>query len=70
MRTPAEWNIDLLKSKKISLTKSDIESKIEKRKIARQNKDWARADSIRKKLEEKGIILEDKREGTDWKVKR
>lgn len=68
-RTPAQWNIDLLKSKKISLTESEIESKIEERRIARQNKDWAKADAIRKELEEKGIILEDKKDGTSWKVK-
>jgi cysteinyl-tRNA synthetase len=68
-RTPAQWNIDLLKIKKIPLTESEIEDKIEERKSARQNKDWAMADSIRKELEEKGIILEDKRDGTSWKVK-
>ncbi len=68
-RTPAQWNIDLLKSKKIHLTESEIESRIEERKIARQNKDWAMADAIRKELDEKGIILEDKRDRTSWKVK-
>lgn len=68
-RTPAEWNIDLLKSKKIPLTESEIESRIEERRIARQNKDWARADYIRKELEEKGIILEDKPDRTVWKVR-
>ncbi len=68
-RTPAQWNIDLLKSKKIPLTESEIESKIEERRIARQNKDWAMADSIRKDLEGRGIILEDKKDGTSWKVK-
>jgi cysteinyl-tRNA synthetase len=68
-RTPDEWNIDLLKSKKIPLTESEIESKIEERRIARQNKDWAMADSIRKELEDRGIILEDKKDGTSWKVK-
>jgi cysteinyl-tRNA synthetase len=68
-RTPAQWNIDLLKSKKIPLTESEIEDKIEERRIARQNKDWAMADSIRKELEDKGIILEDKKDGTSWKVK-
>ncbi len=68
-RTPARWNIDLLKIKEIPLLESDIGAKIEERRIARQDKDWAKADSIRKELEEKGIILEDKRDGTSWKVK-
>ncbi len=68
-RTPEQWNIDLLRYKKIPLTELDIRKKIEERRIARQNKDWTRADSIRKELEEKGIILEDKKDKTDWKVK-
>jgi len=68
-RTSAEWNLALLKSKKIPLTEADIEQKIMDRQTARQNKDWATADAIRKELEEKGIILEDKKDRTDWKVK-
>ncbi|MBZ0157291.1 MAG: cysteine--tRNA ligase [Alphaproteobacteria bacterium] len=69
-RTPAQWNIDLLKNKKISLTETEIEQKIHERKTARQAKDWALADSIRKELEEKGILLEDRKDGiTSWKVK-
>ncbi|MBA4349030.1 MAG: hypothetical protein C0415_03455 [Thermodesulfovibrio sp.] len=68
-RTPAQWNIDLLKIKKIPLSETDIENKIRDRKTARENKDWAKADSIRKELEANGIILEDKRDGTSWKVK-
>ncbi|HAK88626.1 MAG TPA: hypothetical protein DCP24_06105 [Nitrospiraceae bacterium] len=68
-RTPAEWNIALLKSKKIPLLEADIERKIKDRQAARQNKDWAAADAVRKELDEKGIILEDKRDGTSWKVK-
>lgn len=68
-RTPAKWNLDLLAIKKIPFTEVEIEQKIEARQIARENKDWALADSIRKELEEKGILLEDKKDGTGWKVK-
>ena len=68
-RTPGQWNIDLLASKGIPLTSTDIEQKIEDRRSARQDKDWALADTIRKELEEKGILLEDKKSGTTWKVK-
>jgi len=32
-------------------------------------KDWTAADAIRKELDEKGVVLEDKKEGTSWKVK-
>ena len=68
-RTPGQWNIDLLASKGIPLTRTDIEQKIDDRRIARQDKDWALADTIRKELEEKGVLLEDKKSGTTWKVK-
>lgn len=57
----------LLKEKNI--TKEDIEKQIEERKIARQNKDYAKADEIRKKLTEIGIELEDTKEGTKYRVK-
>lgn len=67
--TPAEWNIALLKSKKIDISDIEIEQKIKDRRAARQNKDWATADAIRKELEGKGIILEDKTDRTTWKVK-
>ncbi len=68
-RTPLEWNIELLKIKKIPLSKSDIEQKINDRHTARKNKDWSQADNIRKELEEKGILLEDRKDGTLWKVR-
>lgn len=45
-----------------------IKEMIEKRKIAKQNKDYNLADSIRKELEDKGIILKDTREGTFYEV--
>ncbi len=46
---------------------SDIEKLIEERQAARKNKDFARADEIRNELLQKGIILEDTREGVKWK---
>jgi cysteinyl-tRNA synthetase len=55
--------------KKIGLSEQDILEKIGERQDARQKKDWSYADAIRKELEEKGIILEDKKDRTDWKVK-
>ncbi len=41
---------------------------IEQRKEAKKNKDYAKADAIRNELLEKGIILEDTREGVKWKL--
>ncbi len=68
-RTPYEWNVSLMKLKGIDLTEEEIEVKIKQRNDARQRKDWELADLIRKELEEKGIILEDKKDRTNWKIK-
>ena len=46
---------------------ADIEALIEERQAARKEKNFARADEIREELLEKGIILEDTREGVKWK---
>ncbi|MBZ4688258.1 MAG: cysteinyl-tRNA synthetase [Clostridiales bacterium] len=40
---------------------------IEVRQNARKNKDWTTADTIRDRLKECGIILEDSPQGTRWK---
>jgi cysteinyl-tRNA synthetase len=48
----------------------EIEKKIAQRQAARQRKDFAEADRIRKELAERDIILEDSRDGTvRWKRK-
>jgi len=52
-----------------SVTVFNIEELIEKRNKARKNGDFKESDSIRKELEEKGIILEDTKEGTVWRRK-
>ncbi len=44
-----------------------ILQKIEERKEAKKEKDFAKADAIRGELLEKGILLEDTREGVKWK---
>ncbi len=44
-----------------------VESKIAERTAAKKAKDFAKADAIRAELLEKGIILEDTREGVKWK---
>ncbi|GAB4419509.1 MAG: hypothetical protein OHK0032_15380 [Thermodesulfovibrionales bacterium] len=67
-KSPGEWYDSLMKTKNIPFTKEEILDRIRQRQEARQMKDWARADAIRKELEEKGIILEDKKDGTAWKV--
>jgi len=46
---------------------TEIESLIAGRKAARAGRDFARADSIRDELAERGIVLEDCADGTRWK---
>ena len=47
----------------------EIESLIEERQQARRNRNFARSDEIRDLLAEKGIILEDTKDGVRWKRK-
>ena len=49
------------------LLDDDIEELIAQRQAARKAKDFAKADEIRAQLLEKGIILEDTRQGVKWK---
>ncbi len=49
------------------LLDADIEALIAERQAARKEKNFARADEIRNTLLEKGIVLEDTREGVKWK---
>lgn len=44
-----------------------VEQKIAERKEAKKAKDFAKADAIRNELMERGILLEDTREGVKWK---
>ena len=45
----------------------EIEKLIEERNAARKNKDWARADAIRRRIKDMGIVLEDGPKGTTWR---
>lgn len=68
-KQPEQWNDALMRTKRIPYKKEDILERIRQRQEARQRKDWASADAIRRELEEHGIVLEDKRDGTVWKVR-
>ncbi len=49
------------------LDEAAIEAKIAERAAAKAAKDWAKADAIRKELQEAGIILEDRAGVTTWR---
>ncbi len=53
--------------KEEELLDGEIEKLIEERQAARKAKNFARADEIRDELLNKGILLEDTREGVKWK---
>lgn len=52
-----------------NITKEEIQEMIAKRTQARKVKDWKTADAIRNRLEEKGILLKDTPQGTEWSLK-
>lgn len=47
----------------------EVEQLIEERQVARQTRNWARADEIRDLLTSKGIVLEDTAQGIRWRRK-
>ena len=47
----------------------DVLARIHERDEARKNKDFRKADEIRKELLKQGVILEDTKEGTVWRKK-
>lgn len=51
------------------LTDGLVKILIEQRQQVRKEKDFAAADAIRDKLDELGIVLEDKADGTIWRTK-
>ena len=59
--------LNIVNKKQEEVLDSDIEKLIQDRTNAKKNKDFALADEIRNKLLEKGIVLEDTRQGTKWK---
>jgi cysteinyl-tRNA synthetase len=58
--------IQVLKQK--SVDPAMIEKMIEERNAARKAKEWKRADQIRNQLADMDVILEDRPDGTVWKI--
>ena len=62
---PDQWFTQSRGDEEISA--EQIEALINKRAQAKQDKDYAGADAIRKQLLDQGVVLEDSREGTKWR---
>lgn len=64
--------IDCLKNKyvnKLGLNVAEIEDAISRRAEAKMEKNYEVADNIRSELDDKGIILNDSKDGTSWDIK-
>jgi cysteinyl-tRNA synthetase len=65
-------SLDLLKKEETKISdelKEYIDSKIEERKLAKMNKNYELADSIREELESKNIFIKDTKDGVIYEVK-
>ena len=64
----AEVSPDVLeKFGSASLLDADIDALVAERTLAKKQRNFARADALRNELLEKGILLEDSKEGVRWK---
>ncbi|HEY3197263.1 MAG TPA: cysteine--tRNA ligase [Nitrospirales bacterium] len=65
---PSEWEFGQGEATASVMADAEIERLIEERHQARAKKDWARADALRQELAERGIMIEDRPDGsTRWK---
>ena len=62
-----EWESS--KKSKINVSESYVVKKIEERTKAKKNGNFALADKIRKELLSKGIMIEDQKGKTIWKIR-
>jgi cysteinyl-tRNA synthetase len=53
----------------LSFSDADIDALVAERTLAKKQRNFARADAIRNELLEKGILLEDSKDGVRWKRK-
>jgi cysteinyl-tRNA synthetase len=57
-----------VKEKELPIPREEIEKLVQERNEARKKKDFKKADEIRAKLKEKGILIEDTDKGQSWKI--
>ncbi len=67
---PAEFLtfLDDMLLKKKALLRQDVDSLVAERTAARTAKDFGKADELRKKLSEMGIMVQDTQAGSEWEV--
>ncbi len=66
-KDPEEWFRAGTAADAQGLGEAEIEALIKKRADARKAKDFATADAVRKELADKGVVIEDTPNGTQWK---
>ena len=59
--------LDIVPDREVVDDAEEIEARLAERRDARQKRDFARSDAIRKELEERGIEIKDGPTGTTWK---
>ena len=60
---------EYFKKSKVKVDENFINRKIKDRNVARNKGNYKLADSLRKELEDNGVIIEDKQNKTTWKYK-
>ena len=60
---------ETFKKSKVSIDENFINQKIQGRNEARKEGNYKLADTLRKELEDNGVIIEDKKDKTIWKYK-
>jgi cysteinyl-tRNA synthetase len=53
----------------LNFSDADIDALVAERTLAKKQRNFARADAVRNELLEKGILLEDSKDGVRWKRK-
>jgi cysteinyl-tRNA synthetase len=59
--------LDIVPDREVVDDAEEVEARLAERRDARQKRDFARSDAIRKELEERGIEIKDGPTGTTWK---
>ncbi|MEN8245139.1 MAG: cysteine--tRNA ligase [Thermodesulfobacteriota bacterium] len=57
-----------MQAEKQDIDPAEVESLLKERTAARKDKDWAKADEIRDRLAAMDVVIEDRPDGTVWKI--